>query len=141
MFSFIFRKSRMAAHYPNEFPSEGQDHYLSDMQDTLFTIQQRIEKIERCYFDPCVIIISGFDEMLECYNPVDDNNHWKLHIYTLFHYTNIPPFYIINMWKEYDSTNIVIQLVSHNVKKYVFKILNNFFMLASPNLITTIMQH
>lgn len=133
----------MAPHYPHEFTSgEEQDPHLNDLQDELCTISQRIQKIERCHFNPCVLIIIGFGENLECYNSIDNNNdHWKLHVYKLFNFINISPFYILNMWKDYDSANTVIQLMSHNVKMYVHKILSDFFKQASPDLITTLLKH
>jgi hypothetical protein len=115
------------------------EHPLSRLSDKLCLIQQQMHQLERCYFNPSIIIIRGFDENLTCYNSVDDRDHWKLHIYKLFQFAHIPTVYILNMRKEYESDNIVIELMSHNVKIFVYNILDQFC--TNPQTMEVIMQH
>jgi hypothetical protein len=102
---------------------------MSDIKNKfeLKRLKRRVDNLEKIYFDDQFIEIIGCEHLRNV-----PGQHWKSKIYSLFHDTGLPSFYIINMFTNNITdtvpSKVVIQLITYRVKLFVRSILIDFFL-------------
>jgi len=114
-------------HDVNNHPAEMDETIQNKL--ILQSIEQRLFNIERCYFNPQILVIEGYNQLRS--TPF---NFWKSRLYTLFCDTYLSHYWILDIWQNsshddpYKVPNTVfIKLVTYTVKIFVKKTLTQFF--------------
>jgi hypothetical protein len=127
--------SYLMLHLENEDIDELPSTIIQNIQNKILIqkIYKRIHLIEQCFFNPQTLTLENCEQLKHI--PGED---WTSIIYTLFRDTEIPQYYILDIYKnEHDNRSvpnpIYIQFLSFRTKMFVKSKLIQHFSLQPDN--------